>query len=295
MQPKPNEDKVNKKEKTVKTYNAAADSFDKGPLDFWNVFGRETVKISDLKRGDQVLDVCCGSGASAIPAAEIVGDKGSVIAIDLAERLLERGRDKARTRGLEWLEFKKADMTQLDFQERKFDLVICVFGIFFVKDMAAQLNKLWQMVKPKGQLLITTWGAEMFVPAYEIWAKELSSMRPELFSDFNPWDEITTRDGIESLFSKANIPNVAVEVCKNNQELKNGADFWTIAMGSGLRWAIEQLDSNESQLLKEKVVSEIEKNNITYVKNSALIAKAVKPAFPSSINKEKDLSVPLSQ
>lgn len=286
---------MDKKEKTVRTYNAAADSFDKGPLEFWNVFGRETVKLSDLKRGDQVLDVCCGSGASAIPAAEIVGDKGSVIAIDLADRLMERGRDKARTRGLEWLDFQKADMTQLDFQEKKFDVVICVFGIFFVENMAEQLSKLWQMVKPSGQLLVTTWGSEMFVPAYEIWAKQLSSMRPELFKDFNPWDEITTKKGVISLFSKANIPNVIVEVCKNDQELKNGADFWTIAMGSGLRWAIEQLDSSESRLLKEKVVSEIEKNNITCIKSSALIAKAVKPALSRIIDKEKDLSVPLNQ
>ncbi len=286
---------MDKKEKTVKTYNAAADSFDKGPLEFWNVFGRETIKLSDLKRGDQVLDVCCGSGASAIPAAEVVGDKGSIIAIDLADRLLELGRDKARTRGLEWLDFKKADMTQLDFEGKKFDVVICVFGIFFVEDMAAQLSKLWQMVKPSGQLLITTWGSEMFVPAYEIWSKELSKMRSELFTDFNPWDELTTKEGVISLFSKADIPNVTVEVCKSDQELKNGVDFWTIAMGSGLRWAIEQLDSNESQLLKEKVVSEIEKNNIKFVKSSALIAKSIKPALSNVNDKEKDLSVPLSQ
>lgn len=120
-------------------------------------------------------------------------------------------------------------------------------------------------------------------------------MRSELFTDFNPWDELTTKEGVISLFSKADIPNVTVEVCKSDQELKNGVDFWTIAMGSGLRWAIEQLDSNESQLLKEKVVSEIEKNNIKFVKSSALIAKSIKPALSNVNDKEKDLSVPLSQ
>src|SRR6476660_6556936 len=55
------------------TYNAAADHFDDGPLAFWDRYGRRTVERLSLSPGSLVLDVGCGSGASAIPAAIKVG------------------------------------------------------------------------------------------------------------------------------------------------------------------------------------------------------------------------------
>ena len=56
--------------KAASTYNAAADHFDDGPLAFWDRYGRGTIERLRLKPGSVVLDVGCGSGASAIPAAE---------------------------------------------------------------------------------------------------------------------------------------------------------------------------------------------------------------------------------
>ena len=65
--------------KAATTYNAAADHFDDGPLAFWDRYGRETIERLQLKPGSIVLDVGCGSGASAIPAAKAVGPHGRVI------------------------------------------------------------------------------------------------------------------------------------------------------------------------------------------------------------------------
>src|SRR3954464_544782 len=86
--------------KAAKTYNAAADHFDDGPLAFWDRYGRATIERLRLKRGSVVLDVGCGSGASAIPAAKVVGANGRVIGIDLAERLLALAQAKAKAEKL---------------------------------------------------------------------------------------------------------------------------------------------------------------------------------------------------
>src|SRR5205807_9875988 len=69
------------------TYNAAADFFDASPLSFWDYFGRRTIDLLSLSTGSRVLDVCCGTGASALPAAEAVGPTGNVIGVDLAKEL----------------------------------------------------------------------------------------------------------------------------------------------------------------------------------------------------------------
>jgi ubiquinone/menaquinone biosynthesis C-methylase UbiE len=72
-------------EKSTTTFNAAADYFDAPALSFWNRFGQRTIEHLQVQPGNNVLDVCSGNGASAIPAAIEVGTTGSVLGVDLAE------------------------------------------------------------------------------------------------------------------------------------------------------------------------------------------------------------------
>jgi ubiquinone/menaquinone biosynthesis C-methylase UbiE len=71
--------------KAAAAYNAAADHFDDETLGLWAKYGGRTVERLALQPGATVLDVGCGTGASALPAAEQVGPKGKVIAVDLAD------------------------------------------------------------------------------------------------------------------------------------------------------------------------------------------------------------------
>src|SRR5215470_8786517 len=82
------------------TYNAAADRYDDPANTFWARFGRRTIERLQLRPGQRVLDVCCGAGASAIPAAEAVGAEGRVLGVDLAENLIALARRKAESLGL---------------------------------------------------------------------------------------------------------------------------------------------------------------------------------------------------
>src|SRR5262245_43129281 len=88
------------KAKAAATYDAAADHFDDEPLRFWDRIGQRTVDRLGLLPGAKVLDVGCGTGASALPAADVIGRDGMVLGVDLSARLLDMGRTKARSRGL---------------------------------------------------------------------------------------------------------------------------------------------------------------------------------------------------
>jgi ubiquinone/menaquinone biosynthesis C-methylase UbiE len=75
-----------------RAYGAAADHYGLASLGFWDRFGAATVGRLPLEAGDRVLDLCCGAGASAIPAAHAVGPAGHVLGIDVAAPLLELAR-----------------------------------------------------------------------------------------------------------------------------------------------------------------------------------------------------------
>src|SRR5271165_233364 len=126
------------KAKAAAAYNAASDHFDDHPLSFWARYGERTVARLGLVEGAHVLDVGCGSGASALPAARAVGPLGHVTGVDLAERLLQLARRKASAQGLANAEFLNADMEPLSYAEGAFDAVMSVLAIFFVPDMARQ-------------------------------------------------------------------------------------------------------------------------------------------------------------
>ena len=261
--------------KARSTYNAAADSYDAEPLAFWDRYGRQTIGRMQLKRGMAVLDVCCGAGASALPAAEAVGPEGTVIAVDLAEELLQLGRTKAKAAGLRCLEFRRADMATLAFpREHRFDAVVCVFGIFFVPDMEAQVAKLWRLVRPGGLLAITTWGPGIFAPAYEIWRSAVRRERPDLHSAFNPWDRISTPDAVHELFAEAGVRHVEVVAQEGHQVLRAPEDFWTIARGSGLRWTIEEMGPEAAFRIKREILAALAAQGVDRVGTDVIYAVA---------------------
>ena len=150
------------KAKAATTYNAAADYYDDPANSFWERFGRATVERLQLPLNARVLDVCCGSGASALPAAEMVGPQGFVLGIDLAANLLELARTKAVKRGLMNTQFRIGDLLDMHLSDSQFDAVICVFGIFFIPDMQAAVRALWHAVRPGGKLAVTAWGPRFF-------------------------------------------------------------------------------------------------------------------------------------
>jgi ubiquinone/menaquinone biosynthesis C-methylase UbiE len=260
--------------KAEQTYNAAADSFDADPLAFWSRYGRRTVERMGLPRGGRVLDVCCGTGASALPAARAIGPGGHVVAVDLADELLKRGRAKAQADGLGWVEFVRGDMTSLGFPDQHFDAVICVFGIFFVPEMERQVAELWRMTARGGQLAITTWGPRIFSPAYEVWREAVRRVRPDLHTAFNPWDRITTPEAVRQLLRDGGAQESEVVPEDGQQPLRSPEDFWTIALGSGLRWTIDQMGPQLGQRVKEEVLHHLAARRVDSVETNVIYALA---------------------
>jgi ubiquinone/menaquinone biosynthesis C-methylase UbiE len=248
--------------RAANTYNAAADRYDDPANSFWEQFGRRTIERLQLRNGAVVLDVCCGSGASALPAAEIVGPAGSVLGVDLAERLLENARTKAKARALLNVQFRVGDLLQLAMPDHQFDAVVCVFGIFFVPDMSLALRLLWDRVRPGGKLAVTTWGPRFFEPATSAFWDSIRSERPDLYKGFNPWDRICDPDSLSALFAQAGIANPDVVAEAGWHSIASPEAWWAAVLGSGYRGTVEQLDVAARDRVRVA--------NLEYIRNSGI-------------------------
>jgi len=262
------------------TYNAAADFYDRSPLSFWNYFGEQTIALLSLPPGSSVLDVCCGTGASALPAAKRAGSRGKVIGVDLAKELLELARGKAAQQHFGNIQFELGDMLSLRFPSGSFDAVVCVFGIFFVPNMSMAVHELWRLVRPGGQLAVTTWGPNLFEPANTAFWRSIKNVRPELYKGFNPWDRISDPANLEKILSEGGVelPRITAE---NRFHLINSAeDWWTIILGSGYRGTIEQLDASERDRVKDANLAFIREAKISAIETNALYVLATKSGAP---------------
>jgi len=259
------------------TYNAAADFYDASPLGFWNYFGRKTIEPLSLQNGSRVLDACCGAGASALPAAEFVGPKGKVIGVDVAQALLELAQAKAAQRRLGNTQFQLGDLLSLRFPNESFDAAVCVFGIFFVPDMAAAVQELWRCVRPGGQLAVTTWGPNLFEPANSAFWTSIKDVRADLYKGFNPWDRINDPASLKNILTEGGVEAPKITAENRLHSISSPEDWWIIVLGSGYRGTIEQLNPSEREKVKDANLSFIRDEKISAIETNVLYALATKP------------------
>jgi SAM-dependent methyltransferase len=107
--------------------------------------------------GLRVLDVGCGCGATALEAAVLVGDTGSVTGLDLSEPMLEVARQRARASGATNPRFVQADAQTHRFESGSADLVISRFGTMFFSDPDVAFANIGTALTDEGRMCFTTW------------------------------------------------------------------------------------------------------------------------------------------
>jgi len=121
--------------------------------------GSVLVEACGVREGDTVLDVACGSGNAAIPAA-LRG--AQVTACDLTPALLEGGQRIAASRGAE-LVWREGDAEALPFADGTFDVVLSCVGIMFAPHHQASADELVRVCRPGGTIGLVNWTPEGFV------------------------------------------------------------------------------------------------------------------------------------
>lgn len=114
-----------------------------------------TADMAQLRPGEAVLDVGCGTGTLAIVAKERVGTTGRVCGIDPGTRQIARARSKAARRGLS-IDFQPGVIEQLAFPDSSFDVVLSTLMMHHLPDDLKRqgLAEIARVLKPGGRLLI---------------------------------------------------------------------------------------------------------------------------------------------
>jgi SAM-dependent methyltransferase len=112
-----------------------------------------------IRRGERVVDVGCGTGATTLEAAEQVGARGAVLAVDISEPLLTVARRRSAAHGHGHVRFLRADAQNHRFEPAAHDLLVSRFGVMFFSDPVAAFGNLRTALRPGGRLALVCWAA----------------------------------------------------------------------------------------------------------------------------------------
>ncbi len=117
--------------------------------------GEALVRSIGVKPGMRVLDLGCGDGTTAIPAARLGAD---MLGVDIARNLVEAGNRRVREAGLTNVRFEEGDASNLERVEaHQFDLVVSIFGALFAPRPFDVAREMVRVTKRGGRIVMGNW------------------------------------------------------------------------------------------------------------------------------------------
>jgi SAM-dependent methyltransferase len=120
------------------------------------IFGQWAPRVVDaaqVRSGDRVLDIGCGTGVLARVAAEHVAAKSQVTGLDLNHGMLAVAR-----RLQPQVDWRQGDARTLPFADASYDVVMSQFALMYFSDRTAALKEMVRVLRPGGRLAIAVWG-----------------------------------------------------------------------------------------------------------------------------------------
>jgi len=117
--------------------------------------GEALVRSLGITAGMTVLDLGCGDGTTALPAARLGAD---VLGVDIARNLVEAGNRRAKEEGLSNLRFEHGDATDLrGLESQSFDLVVSIFGAMFAPKPIDVAREMVRVTRAGGRIVMGNW------------------------------------------------------------------------------------------------------------------------------------------
>lgn len=117
--------------------------------------GEALVSKLGITRGLRVLDLGCGDGTTALPAAKL---GAQVLGVDIARNLVEAGNRRAKEQGLANCSFQEGDASDLhELKDQSFDLVVSIFGAMFAPRPLDVAREMVRVTRPGGRIVMGNW------------------------------------------------------------------------------------------------------------------------------------------
>ena len=217
----------------------------------------DLLEAADLKQGEHVLDVACGTGLIARLAAGRVGPGGGVTGIDLSPDMIEVARsiDVADGAPIRW---HVGDAAALPFNDDDYDVILCQMGLMFMEDRPAALAEMRRVLRPGGRIVINTPGAMQ--PVLQIMEQALAQhINPQLGGFVRAVFSMPDPEPLAALLRDAGLSDVWSKVVVTTLHLPPPAEFlWGYISVTPMAPIVAQAPEEAQAAMERQVVERSE-------------------------------------
>ncbi len=116
------------------------------------------LRMAELKEGQIVIEIACGTGLVTCRIADAVGSDGSVLATDLSDKMVDDLRQRAVGLGYTMIRAERMSAEKLGVEDSVFDAAVCALGLMYVPDPRGAVKEMMRSIKPGGTVTATVWG-----------------------------------------------------------------------------------------------------------------------------------------
>jgi SAM-dependent methyltransferase len=193
---------------------------------------RSLVEWADLRDGEVVVDIGCGTGAAARIAAEKVGASGRVVGVDINAGMLDVARSLPSVRGavIEWFE---NSAYQLPFTKADFDVALCAQTLQFLEDRRQSVAEMYRVLKSGSRIALSLWCEIRESPYFHVLVEAITKyIGAEIAAGLRAAFGLADLDVVRALLTGAGFQGVQTIVRELDLELPMPQDFVPLHMSA---------------------------------------------------------------
>jgi len=222
---------------------------------FFELSAKQLVKILQpiVKPNKKLLDITTGTGLVALTAAQAYPQL-SIEAVDISAQMLAQAKLKAVQNGISNVNFRQADIEQLDYKKNSFDVISCGYGLFFLPNLVDSFKTLFSLLKEGGILIFSTFTQEAFAPYNQLFLERLKDFDvkpPEL-----SWKLLQSHEDIKNLCRESQINHVKIISYPIAYPIQV-SDWWNLLNSAGYRGLLNQIPQSKQEEFKRIHLQEV--------------------------------------
>jgi len=120
----------------------------------WRLLKRREARLAlGVQPGDRLIEIACGTGLNLPHLRQLIGDRGSLIGVDLTPAMLDIARRQVARHRWKNVEVREADAAQLPFADASFDKAFCAFALNIIPEYERAIAEVRRVLVPGGRLV----------------------------------------------------------------------------------------------------------------------------------------------
>ncbi len=245
------------KQRNIKIWNEVAPryhkkwaSVNKGPFQST----KKLVELVNIKNGDAVLDVACGTGVVTNEIQKKIGKSGYVVGVDTSNTAIKIAKKWNGKKSN--VNFVNTDAEKFNFS-KKFDAVTCQYALFFFPNAQKALKNMKNSLKKSGNIGISVHGSKDSVPFFSSITDSVTKYIPDYVPSGSPdLDRFGTKLSLKKEVSKAGFSNIIVKDYVFHFSPGKFEDYWRNYLkyiAEPLKEKLNDLDYSKRKELKQLV------------------------------------------